>query len=144
MIFAIIITGILLIVSALKNTQHKLGEQLALDVLGKDGFLLWAICILAIGAIGWIPGLKPASRNLLWLLLVVILVRNGGIWANAETALQSASALGPAPSVAPKPLASQSSGSATTSAANGSASSGGGSDSTLSTIETVAAIAAFL
>lgn len=141
MIFAVIIAGAMLIVTALKNTQHELGTQLALDVLGKDGFLLWAVCILAIGAIGWIPGLKPASRNLLWLLLVVILVRNGGVWANAETALQSASALGPASSIPPKPLAGGSGSGSTTSAANGSSSSG---DSTASTIATVAEIAAII
>lgn len=124
MITGMICIGLILIGTALKNTQHELGARISTDVLGQDGFLAWATAILAIGAIGYIPGLKPASRYLLLLIGVVMVVRNGGIFANAQAALQSASAMGPAPSI-PSPLL----GSSSNQSSSGSGSSGSGSAS---------------
>lgn len=100
MIAGILIVGFLLIASALQNTQSELAALLQRDLLGSQGFLLWLAAVVALGAIGYIPGLERTSRNLILLLLVVVVLRNGGIWANAQAALQGASQAGPAPSVA--------------------------------------------
>lgn len=103
MIAAIFVIGLILIASGLKNTQHELGEQLQRDILGSQGFVAWAAAIIAIGCLGYIPGLRQSSRYLLLLIAVVMIVRNPGVFANVQTALQGASQLGPAPSV-PSPL----------------------------------------
>lgn len=65
--------GIILIVSAVRNSQGALFTALETDV---PKFVIWAAAILAVGAIGVIPGLKPVSRWLLALVIVVIVVNN--------------------------------------------------------------------
>lgn len=138
MIVGILILGLLLIASSLQNTQNELGALLSRDLLGQQGFILWAVACVALGAIGYIPGLQTTSRNLILLLLVVVVLRNGGIWTNAQTALQIASAQGPAP--APVNPGTSSSGSSSSSSSSGSS----GASSALSTIGTIATIAAIL
>jgi len=46
---------------------------LAQDV---PAFMVWAAAVFAVGAIGWIPGLKPVSRGLLALVIVVLVLNN--------------------------------------------------------------------
>lgn len=134
-----LIIGLVLVSTALKNTQHEFAQQLQTDVLGTGGFLTWAAAILAIGAIGYLPGLRTASRYLLALLGVVIVVRNGGVFGNAQTALQQAISAGPAPAI---PAPSGSSGSSSSSSSSGSSGSSGDSSSTFGTALKVAEIAA--
>jgi hypothetical protein len=126
MIFGIIIVGAVLIATALKNTQHELGQQLGMDLLGKDGFIAWAGAVLGLGAIGYLPGMQQTSRELLLLVAVVIVVRNGGLFSNVQQALLQASASGPAPSI-PAP-ASSAAGVAGGSGGSSGGSSGGGSN----------------
>lgn len=139
MIFGLILLGLLLMDTAIKGTQHELGQQLQSDLIGANGFIVWIFAILAIGAIGYIPGLKTASNYLLALLLTVVVIRNGGVFQQFQAALQQASQGGPAPSIAPKPTSLDSSGSS--SGGSSSSSSSDGSDSTASTVSTIATIA---
>lgn len=104
MIAGLVILGMLLIVSAIKNTQHELGTYLQADMLGADGYLPWAGAILGIGAFGYLPGMQQASRYLLALLAIVLVIRNGGVFANVETAIADASHFGPAPTVKTLPI----------------------------------------
>jgi hypothetical protein len=129
-IAGLIIIGLVLISSALKNTEHELGQQLQTDVLGTSGFLAWAGAILAIGAIGYVPGLRQTSRYLLALIGVVMVVRNGGAWANAQAAFMSASSLGPAPSVKSLAVSATSAGSASSGGSAGAGASAGGTGAT--------------
>lgn len=73
MILVAIFIGIVLVVAAVRNSQGTLFAALKEDV---PAFVVWAAAILAIGAIGFIPGLKPVSRGLLTLIVVVIVLRN--------------------------------------------------------------------
>ena len=68
-----LLIGIVLIVSAVRNSQGALFTALEADV---PKFVIWAAAILAVGAIGVVPGLKPVSRWLLALVIVVIVVNN--------------------------------------------------------------------
>lgn len=136
MIVAILIIGLALIASALQNTQNELAALLRRDLLGSQGFILWIAAVGALGAIGYIPGLERTSRNLILLLIVVVVLRNGGVWANAQAALQGASQQGPAPS--PVSPADQT---ASTSNANSSSGSGSGGGGILGDIGAVAGIA---
>ena len=48
------------------------------SALAKDGpgFVVWAAAIVAVGAIGFVPALKPFSRALLVLIVLVIVLNN--------------------------------------------------------------------
>lgn len=126
MILALLLAGFVLVASGLKGTNHELGQQLQQDVLGPGGFILWAAAIIGIGMIGFVPYLRQPSRYLLALLLVVVVLSNRGVFAQAQQALQGALSAGPAPSV---PLAG-----------GDSSSSSSGSGSNMSTVATVASL----
>lgn len=126
MIFGLIIIGLLLIASSLKNTVNELGAQLQGDMLGQGGFVTWICAIIGLGAIGYIPEMRTTSRYLLALLIVVLVLRNGGIWSNAQKSLQMASSGGPAPSV-PTQSPALSSSTNSTGSQQGSSTGGGSS-----------------
>lgn len=65
--------GIVLIVAAIRGTQGVLFSALGQDV---PGFVVWGAALFAVGAIGYVPGLKPVSRGLLALVIIVIVLRN--------------------------------------------------------------------
>lgn len=71
--FAILLIGAILIVVAFNNSFSALATELETDV---PGYFKWAAAIVAILALGYIPGLKTPSRWLLGLVLVVVLLKN--------------------------------------------------------------------
>lgn len=73
MALIVVILGAVLIVAAIRNSHRTLFAALGQDV---PGYVVWAAAILAIGIIGWIPGLTPLSRGLLALVIVVIVLNN--------------------------------------------------------------------
>lgn len=68
-----LLIGAVLIVAALRDTQGDLATALKSDV---PDYIVWAAAIAAIGALGYIPGIKPAARVLLALVIVVIVLKN--------------------------------------------------------------------
>ena len=82
-LFALII-GLILIVAAVRNSQGDLFSALETDV---PKFVVWAVALLAIGALGYVPGMKIVSRWLLALVLVVLIVNN---YQKAITGFQNA------------------------------------------------------
>lgn len=73
MAFLAILLAVVLIVTAIRDTQGTLFGALATDV---PAFATWAAAIFALAAIGFIPGLKPVSRGLLALVILVIVLKN--------------------------------------------------------------------
>lgn len=73
MTLVVLAIGIVLLVSAFRGTYGTLFTALGTDV---PGFVIWAAAIVALGAIGFIPGLKPISRGLLALVIVVLIFQN--------------------------------------------------------------------
>jgi hypothetical protein len=73
MILIALFIGVIIIVAAFRNSQGALFSALYQDV---PGFMVWAAAIFAIGAVGFIPGLKPVSRGLLALVITVIILNN--------------------------------------------------------------------
>jgi hypothetical protein len=65
--------GVVLIVAAIRNSQSDLFTAIGTDV---PPFIVWAAAIVAIGAIGFVPGLKPISKGLLALVIVVLILQN--------------------------------------------------------------------
>lgn len=73
MAFLALLIAVVLIVSAIRNTHSQLLGALLQDV---PGFAVWGAAIFGVAVIGFIPGLKPVSRGLLALVLVVIILTN--------------------------------------------------------------------
>jgi hypothetical protein len=70
--FALLLIGAVLIVVALNNTHAQLATQLESDV---PGFFRWGAAIVALLALGYIPGLRTPSRWLLALVVVAVVVK---------------------------------------------------------------------
>ena len=70
----LILIGALFVVVGINNTQGDLVTLLKGDV---PGFIHTLVAILAIGAIGYIPRLKPISDGFLMLILLAIVLTNG-------------------------------------------------------------------
>jgi hypothetical protein len=71
--FLALLIGVVLIVSAIRNTHGDLLGALRQDV---PGFAVWGAAIFGLAVIGFIPGLKPVSRGLLALVVTVIVLTN--------------------------------------------------------------------
>lgn len=73
MIIVLVLIAAILIIAALRDTQGDLFAALKEDV---PAFGVWSAALIALGMIGFIPGLKPVSRGLLALVVVVLFVNN--------------------------------------------------------------------
>jgi hypothetical protein len=71
--FVALIIGIIIVVVAFHNAFGSLATELESDV---PGYFKWAIAIIAIVALGYVPALRVPSRWLLGLVLFVILLKN--------------------------------------------------------------------
>lgn len=76
MAFALLIAGSLLLISAMRNTQGPgtgtLFTLVAGEFSGTPNFIYWIVSIFLIGAVGYIPKLKPISTAFLALVVVVL------------------------------------------------------------------------
>jgi len=72
-ILALIAFAALAIVVAINDTQGDLFAALRQDM---PQFVVWAAAIVALGIVGFVPGLKPISRGLLALVVVAIILNN--------------------------------------------------------------------
>lgn len=111
MVIIALLIGAILIVAGVRNSQTTLFQALGEDV---PAFVVWAAAIVAIGVIGFIPGLKPVSRGILFLVIVVLVLKNykaviagfENSWNNPGTASSGTTAVvGALPANAPSGLA---------------------------------------
>lgn len=96
--FAFIIVGLVLVISGVRGTGTQLLALIKGEFQGKDNYLYWAVAILAIGAVGYVPSLRPLSRAFLVLVLIVLVLKTGktsntggGFFKQFTTALQQIS-----------------------------------------------------
>ncbi len=81
--FALLLIGIWLLVAGVRNTAGPASSPGTLfslvhgDLTGPDNFAYWFIAIILIGAIGYIPKLKPLSTAFLVLVVVVLFLKKG-------------------------------------------------------------------
>lgn len=76
--FALIVAGIVLILVGWQGTQDQFFTLLKGDV---PHFVVWAIAIFVIGAIGYVPRLKGISNAFLALVILVMFIANKGFFA---------------------------------------------------------------
>lgn len=86
MAFVLVIAGLLMIVSGAKGTYAAFGKQLASDVNGQ--FLYFAAAIGAVGSLGYIESLRTFSRLFMALILIVLVLANGGFAQKFMAALK--------------------------------------------------------
>lgn len=92
---AFIVIGAALVIVAIKGTHANLGQLLVQDFTGAGAgsghsFLIWIAAIAGTAALGYIPGMKVPARLLLALVILVLLISNQGVFAQASSALGAA------------------------------------------------------
>lgn len=93
--FVLIIAGTVLLVAGTRNTQGNLYHLLVGDFTGSNNFVYWFLSILVIGAIGYVPKMKPLSEGFLILVILVLFLTKGtGFFSQFQTQLSSGTAGG--------------------------------------------------
>ena len=75
--FALIIVGLLLLVSGVRGTNGDLASLVKGDLSGDNNFIYWIVSILIIGSIGYIKDFEKLSRAFLVLVIVVLFLKKG-------------------------------------------------------------------
>lgn len=97
---ALVTIGIVFVVVAYNGTFTDLFAQLEQDLTGQ--FLYWLFAVIIVGMIGYIPGWEKPSRMFLALIILGLILANGGVFQKVTQALQS----GPQPDANGQTLAS--------------------------------------
>lgn len=94
--FVLIVAGVVLLIAAVRGPScgavpcHQLlFYLLAKDFTGPNNFIFWFISILIIGAVGYIPKMKPISDGFLVLVIVSLFVRKNGQGQSFITAFEN-------------------------------------------------------
>lgn len=101
--FALIIIGAVLLVASVRNTQDQLPDGspglfglVKGDFSGQGNFVFWVVSLLIIGAVGYVPKLKPISDGFLVLVIIVLFLTKGnpngvggGFFSKFSQALQT-------------------------------------------------------
>jgi hypothetical protein len=96
--FILITIGAVLFVTGLNGTYKQLGSQLYSDIFtSKPNFLVWALAMIAVGLLGYIPGFKKPADWFMFLVIVTMVLANGGFFSQLEQAIQAGPATGGTP-----------------------------------------------
>lgn len=92
------IAGIILIIAGVRGRINdgnpSLMSLLKGDFAGTNPFWKWMLAILLIGAIGYIPNLRPISRAFMALVIIVFLLSNKGVFTNLQNTFKNTSTTG--------------------------------------------------
>lgn len=95
--FALIIFGLLLTIAGARGTQSPLFGLLKGDFSGNGSFIWWAASIIGIGAVGYVSDLKKLANTFLALVLIVLILHNGGVFDKFTSALKGTGAVSATP-----------------------------------------------
>lgn len=94
--FTLIILGVIVLIASVRGTQDQLFSLVKGDFTGPKNFIYWTVAILFIGALGYIPKLKPLSVTFMVLIVIVLVLARGnpsnsggGFFGQFTIALQS-------------------------------------------------------
>lgn len=99
MAWILLIIGAVMVTTGVKGTTPDLLSLLKGDLTGKNNFLYWIVSILAIGAVGYIAPLRPVSRAFLVLVIIVLVLTNGGFFQLFTEALNSTQTVSETPNI---------------------------------------------
>jgi hypothetical protein len=77
---AVILLGLVLIDLAFRGTEHRTAKLLAADFGEGSKFWTWAAAIAVVGALGYAAPLRGVSTALLTLVLVSLILSQGGLF----------------------------------------------------------------
>lgn len=97
---ALLVIGVVILITAFKGTSKDLGTLLHGDFTGQNNFTIWLLAIAFIGGFSYIPGFKPVANMFFALLIIVILLANqkgttGGFFVNLNKAFQGTALASP-------------------------------------------------
>lgn len=95
-----ILLGAIMIDLAFRGTEHEFEQQLRSDFGGGE-FVAWVAAIVVIGGLGYVPALRRISTVGMALLIVVLTLKNGGLFTQLASVVTN-----PPAASAPVPLAS--------------------------------------
>jgi hypothetical protein len=103
---ALILIGVLLLATGVQGTQGSLASQLASDFgTGSGSFWYFIVGIFAVGALGYYQPFGGASKWLLALVILVLLVANEGFFTQLQAALSQPLPASPVAPALPVPQA---------------------------------------
>ena len=86
---ALILIGLLFLVAAVRDQLSTLLNLIKGDFTGSGNFVYFVAAIVVIGAIGYSDKLKPLSDAFLFLVILVLIISNRGVFANLQAALDT-------------------------------------------------------
>lgn len=85
----LIASGLIFVLTGLNGDAGQLYSLVASDFSGPGNFIYWLFSILVLGAIGYIKGLENISRAFLVLVVVALLLDNGGFFTQFNAFVKS-------------------------------------------------------
>ena len=95
--FVLVFVGLVVLIAAVRGNEGKLGALLSNDFFGANSFIYWAVAMIAIGALGYVPKLKGLSVAFMSLVLITMTLRNGGLFQKLQQSIQQIGATAGAP-----------------------------------------------
>ncbi len=95
--FALVVIGLILIVTGARDTYKEFGTLVAGEFTGEKNFTYWVVAIGAIGMLGYSETLRPFSRAFLALILIAMVIANRGLFDQFTRAINTRVTATPAP-----------------------------------------------
>ncbi|MEB2519810.1 hypothetical protein SOP85_31015, partial [Pseudomonas sp. YuFO20] len=83
--FALVIIGLLMIITGINNTYSQFGSQLQQDFTGSKSFVVWILALGSVGALGYIKDLRQFSHYFMALILISMILSNKGVFQNFQS-----------------------------------------------------------
>jgi hypothetical protein len=83
----LIFIGIILVYTEINGTADQLFSLIYNDFTGENSFEKYLLGLIVIGAVGYVPKLKPISDGFLILTIVVLLLHNESFFTNLNESL---------------------------------------------------------
>ena len=105
--FVLITAGVVLFLTAINGTYQAFFSQLYQDMFGgsssgnnSTGFIYWALALVIVGLIGYIPEAKKPADFFMALVILGMILANGGFFTQLQQAIQA----GPSTPASANPL----------------------------------------
>lgn len=87
---ALLLVGVVLIISAFRGTHRQLGVIVSEEFRGPQSFLYWLAALGLVGAIGYFPAMRGFSRGFIALVFLAFVLANGGVFDRFTQAISGA------------------------------------------------------
>jgi hypothetical protein len=87
--FALIIIGLLMVITGARGTYAEFGKTIAGEFQGQNNFVYWFGAIIIVGSIGYVQELRTISRLLLALVIIVLILSHKGFFQQFQSALKT-------------------------------------------------------